>query len=266
MIDYWHKQTKREPLFPDVIWSKPERRDQVGKLAVIGGSNSGFAVMARAYNTIKNIGSPSIRLIMPDSLRRKIPAALIATVDEIQFTPSNPSGSFSMKSLNYFQAASSWSDNILLIGDSSANSETAGLIETFITNDSESKFTIARDAVDLIINSSEAILNRPKTNLVVSLNQLQKLARSVYYPKIISFSLKIKQIVEILHKFTITYGATITLFWDNHLIVAHSGEVYTMEFSDPLKVWSGEIASAISIWSVWQNDPVKANLAAFLDL
>ena len=45
--DYWQKQTPGKVLFDDVLWSKPERRDQAGRLAIVGGNSQGFwAVVA----------------------------------------------------------------------------------------------------------------------------------------------------------------------------------------------------------------------------
>ena len=41
--DYWHKQTSSKPLFPELIWSRPENRQLAGKLLIIGGNLHGFA-------------------------------------------------------------------------------------------------------------------------------------------------------------------------------------------------------------------------------
>ena len=31
-MNYWQKQTAESPLFPDVEWNKPERRDQIANV------------------------------------------------------------------------------------------------------------------------------------------------------------------------------------------------------------------------------------------
>ena len=35
MYDYWQKQTEKA-LFPEIEWSKPERKDQAGRILIIG--------------------------------------------------------------------------------------------------------------------------------------------------------------------------------------------------------------------------------------
>ena len=48
---YWQKQTVSKPLFPDIDWNKPERRNQAGKLLIVGGNKLGFAAVAESYQT-----------------------------------------------------------------------------------------------------------------------------------------------------------------------------------------------------------------------
>ena len=53
---YWQKQTADKPLYPDIEWNKPERRDQAGKLLIVGGNKLGFSAAAEAYQTAKDAG------------------------------------------------------------------------------------------------------------------------------------------------------------------------------------------------------------------
>lgn len=260
MDDFWQKQDPKHPLFTDAIWSKPERRDQAGRLAIIGGSSSGFAAVAVAFQTALKTGIGDLRIIMPDSLKRKIPAAITNQMTGLTWAPSNPSGGFAMPAKRYIEAAAEWSGQVLFIGDSGANSETAQLISGFIIDKDyqDTKITIARDAVDLLVYDAESILNRKGCHLIVSLAQFQKLARAVYYPRMITFSQGIKQMAETLHKFTITYPVTITLFHDGNLFVANSGQVASQPFDSPMRVWNGDIPTREAVWLVWQSDPVMA--------
>ena len=43
---YWQQQTQENPLNPDIEWSKPEQRNQAGRLGIIGGNKLGFAGVA----------------------------------------------------------------------------------------------------------------------------------------------------------------------------------------------------------------------------
>jgi hypothetical protein len=259
--DCWRRQKPDQPLFPDVSWSKPERRGAAGKIVIIGGNVHGFAAVAAAYQTALNIGVGECQVILPDVLKSKMPDAMTDAI----FAPTNPSGGFASETLTELNAAADWADLMLFIGDNGQNSETAGLFETFLTKNSETPVVMTRDAVDLIKNAAEVVLNRGKTHLIVSFSQLQKLFRAVYYPRVLTFSQGVKQVAETLHKFTVTYPSAITLWHSNHLFVAHDGEVITQAFDQPMRVWSGEIATHEAVWQIWNpGQPLEAAATAWL--
>ena len=35
---FWQIQKPGEPIFTDILWNKPERREQSGRLGIIGGN------------------------------------------------------------------------------------------------------------------------------------------------------------------------------------------------------------------------------------
>lgn len=268
MNDYWQKQQPGKPLYDDVLWSKPERRDQAGRLTIVGGNSRGFWSVAAAYQVARRTGVGEIRVIMPDSLKAKLPAQVRLQMDDLLLVPSNPSGGMALAAEKCLDVAAGWSGQMLFIGDSGANSETAQLLQKFIADEAylDITVTVARDAVDLVIYDAESLLNRPKCCLVVSLAQFQKLARAVFYPRIITFSQGIRQVAETLHKFTITYSATIVLFHDDNLIAAHGGRVVSQAFSEAMRVWNGEVPTRAAAWQVWQFDPVKAIATSWTEL
>lgn len=265
MQDYWKKQDVKNPLFPDTLWSKPERRDLAGKLVIIGGNSQSFASVAAAHQTAFSTGVGAVRIVLPDALKKTLPVAFSSVVD-LLFAPTNPSGGFAAAALPDWQAAADWADTVLFIGDSGANSETAALLETFLTRNTDTSVIITRDAIDLVQHSAEIILGRASTSLVVSFSQLQRLFRAVYYPRVLTFNQGIKQIAETLHKFTITYPDTITLWHANNLFVAKDGQVITQEFTTPLRVWNGEVATRAAVWQIWQTDPIKAIATSWTEL
>lgn len=268
MSDYWHKQQPKKALFDDVLWSKPERRDQAGRLAIVGGNARGFWSVASAYQVARRTGVGQTRVIMPDALRVKLPMSVRAQMDDLLLAPSNPSGGLALKAVDLINVAAEWSGNLLLIGDNGGNSETAQLLEKIIGDPdyADVNITVARDSVDLLTYGAETVLNRPKCNLVVSMAQFQKLARSVYYPRMIAFSQGIKQVAETLHKFTITYPATITLFHSDNLFVATNGEVVSQSFDEPMRIWNGELPTRSAAWAVWQADLLKATATSWAEL
>lgn len=253
MHSYWQKQSSTRPLFPEIEWNKPEQRSHAGKLAIIGGNKLGFVAIRDAYEVASELGAGQIRAVLPDVLKRTIPPS----VSDAIFVPSNPSGGFSREALPEFQAACAWADLCLLIGDAGRNSETAMALEALL--ESDSRVVATRDAVDLLLPAMGRFVDRENTTFVVSFAQLQKIFQSVYYPKIISFSMQLMQLVETLHKFTITYPVTIVTFHQNQLIVAHNGQVTTTQFNEPMAIWRGITAARAACYLLWNpNKPLES--------
>jgi ADP-dependent NAD(P)H-hydrate dehydratase / NAD(P)H-hydrate epimerase len=255
---YWQKQPSTKPLFPDIEWNKPEQRAHAGKLAIIGGNKLGFVAIRDAYEVASELGAGQIRAVLPDVLKKTVPPS----VSDALFLPSNPSGGFSREALPEFHAACAWADLCLLIGDAGRNSETAMAFESLL--DGEGAIIATRDAVDLLMPAMGRLVDRDRTTLIVSFAQLQKIFQGVYYPKILSFSMQLMQLVEALHKFTVTYPVTIVTFHHNQLIVAHSGDVISQEFDQPMAIWRGITASRAATYLLWNpTRPLEAIATSF---
>jgi ADP-dependent NAD(P)H-hydrate dehydratase / NAD(P)H-hydrate epimerase len=257
---YWKQQTADTPLYPDIEWSKPEQRSLAGKLGIIGGNKLGFAGVADAYTTAVKSGAGDVRILLPDVLRKTIPTTITNTI----FGATNPSGSLARDALTEMKAIGAWSTGILMIGDAGRNSETAIVYEDFI-RDYTGPLTITRDAVDLIKHSSQSLIERPDTVLIVSFAQLQKLFQLIYYPKVLTFSMQLTSLVEAVHKFTITYPVTIVVLFKDTLIVASVGDVTSTPWDNPMAIWRGSVAAkAASYWMWNQSKPLSAVTASLL--
>jgi NAD(P)H-hydrate repair Nnr-like enzyme with NAD(P)H-hydrate dehydratase domain len=255
---YWKKQTGNKPLYPDFEWNKPEQRSQAGRLGIIGGNKLGFAGVGEAYGIATANGTGEVRVLLPDVLKKTIPSSMT----DVLFGATNPSGSLARDAHIEMEAISAWSTGVLLIGDAGRNSETAILYENFL-KDYIGPLTITRDAVDLIKNSSAAMVERPDTMLVVSFAQLQKIFQSVYYPKVLTFSMQLAQFVDALHKFTITYPCTIMVLHKEYIVVASHGEVTTTEWQNPMAIWRGSVAAKAASYWLWNpSSPLIAATAS----
>jgi NAD(P)H-hydrate repair Nnr-like enzyme with NAD(P)H-hydrate dehydratase domain len=243
---YWKRQAAGKPLYPDIEWSKPEQRSLAGRLGIIGGNKLGFAGVAEAYQSALATGTGEVRVLLPDVLRKTIPPTITDTI----FGASNPSGSLSKEAGAEMTVLGQWATGVLLVGDAGRNSETAILYENFL-QDYEGQLTITRDAVDLIKNNPQLIVSRPNTLLVVSFAQLQKLFQGVYYPKILTFSMQLTNLVEAVHKFTITYPVGIMVLHKDYLIVAEGGEVTSTEWGNPMAIWRGSVATKAASYWLW---------------
>lgn len=254
MYDYWKQQQPDAALYPDIEWAKPEQRSNRGRLGIIGGNKLGFAGIAESYSVALTTGAGEARVVLPDCLRKSIPPVMT----DVIFAACNPSGSLSRDALPDLTALGTWASCILLVGDAGRNSETAIVYSDFLAKYS-GQLVITRDAIDLIKNDTEALVNRPNTVLVASFAQLQKLFQAVYYPKILTFSMQLMQLVEAVHKFTITYPITVVVLHHDTLITAHEGRVVTTKWDNPMAIWRGTTATRAAVYLMWSpTQPLEA--------
>ena len=257
---YWHKQTMEKAIFPDIEWSKPEQRSQRGRLGIIGGNKLGFISVAECYETALKTGAGEVRVLLPDVLKKSIPTTML----EVIYGSTNPSGGLARESLVEMKSVGEWANGVLLIGDAGRNSETAILYEDFI-REYKGPLTITRDAIDLVKNSSISIIDRPDTLMIASFAQLQKLFQIVYYPKVLTFSMQLTNLVEAMHKFTITYPISIVVLHKETLLVASGGEVTSTPFSNPMKIWRGETATKAAVYWLWnKSKPLESTTTSLI--
>lgn len=246
MHAYWKQQTAEKPLFPDILWNKPEQRMHAGKLGIIGGNKLGFIGVGDSYMAALDAGVGQVRVLLPDVLKRTVPT----TLTDVAYAASNPSGGLSREALLEMRALGGWADAVLLVGDAGKNSETAIVYEDFI-RDYHGMLTITRDAVDLLLFAPETLVERNNTLAVVSFAQLQKIFTKIYYPKVLTFSMQLQQLVEALHKFTITYPIAILTFHQGHIVVASGGQVVTTPWEHPMAIWKGMVATSAAAYWLW---------------
>ena len=260
-MNYWQQQTNSKPLFPDLIWSKPEQLAQAGTLGIVGGNKLGFLVVANAYQAALKTGIGEVKIVLPKDLKKPLGDIKGAT-----FAPSNLSGSLAKDALEHLFSLNNETDGILLIGDAGRNTETQMLYETFFRDNLKTNpVIITRDSVDLLLGVMHEIIERPNIILVLSFSQLQKVFQSVYYPVVLVHSIQTSKLVEAIHKFTITHPATITVFHNDQFIVAKNGEVITADFDRPTDIWQGNLPAKIAVWNVWNpTKPLEATVTALL--
>lgn len=256
---YWLKQTNSKPLFPDIEWNRPERRDQAGKLAIVGGNKLGFAGVADAYQVALETGVGQVRVLLPDVLKKSIPP----TITDAMFGATTPSGGLGRDGRGEFHALGTWADGVLLVGDAGRNSETAILYEEFVA-DYTGALTLTRDAIDLLKNNPKLIVERPDTLIVASFAQVQKLFQGVYYPKMLTFSMQLLQLVESLHKFTITYPCSVLTLHNGTILVASNGRVVTQEWDQPMAIWRGHVATKAATYWLWNPSHTLESAATSL--
>lgn len=240
---FWQRQDANQPLFGELLWSRPENRHAAGKLLIIGGNLHGFAAPAEAYAEAMHAGIGAARVLLPDAVRKIIGPV----IENGEFAPSTPSGSFSQKALGEALAASAWADGVLMPGDLGRNSETAILIENFLVK-SSCGVTLTRDAADYVISTPQSILQRPGSLLVVSLSQLQRLGVSAKFLQPVRFGMDLLQLVDWLHAFTSAHALEIMVQHLGSLFVAAGGRVSTTPSASDQPIWRLKTAAHAAVW------------------
>ncbi len=244
---YWLKQTTDKPLYPALLWSRPENKAYAGKLLVVGGNVHGFASAAQAYAAAQAAGAGVVRVLLPDALAK----TLGKTFDAAEFAPSTPSGSFSQKSLAEVLSLAQWADGVLIDGDLGRNSETAIMLEKFVSK-YPGPLTLSSDTVDNFLATPTPILFRPSTLIVANFNQLQKLLSGAHFPRPITSDMGGLRFAETLHHFSLQHHAAVITRHSDYTFVAYQGQVSSTP-ADNASDWQTSVAAQATIW--WLQNP-----------
>src|SRR5680860_1062418 len=128
MHDYWQRQADDEPLFEDIIWSRPENKRLAKKLTIVGGNSHAFMGIATAYEATLSAGIGDCRVALPDKLERIIGKS----IDNVVYLPSDKSGGISKDALEDMHKYSEWGNGIFFPGDLGHSSETHVFMEHFV--------------------------------------------------------------------------------------------------------------------------------------
>lgn len=250
-MDYWHKQTTDQPLFPDLLWSRPENKRHAGKLLIIGGNSFGFSAVGEAYNEAQNAGAGTVRVLLPEAVRKVVGRV----IEHAEFAPSNPSGSFSQAALGGWLAQADWADGVLLTGDLGHNSETAIVLEQFLAKYS-GQVTLTQDAVEYCLKNAAECLQRPNTTLVVTMAQLQKIGVNAKSETAFTFDMGMLSLLKALHAFTLLYPASIVIKHMGTYYVTTAGQVSTTKSEQsPTDTWRIKTAAHTAVWQL--QNPAK---------
>ncbi len=255
--DSWFKQTK-DPMFPDIIWSKPEHKSKSGRVLVIGGSKNNLHCLSQAYQNLTEAKVGALFLIAPDSLKKQIQPL----ISEAEFVPSTKLGSISEKSLSTIKSFAERSDAIFICGDLSHNSETTSVVEN-VVNYIKAPIIVTDDGLDAISNLGYKLMTVPDLFVVGHFDKLQKLASQAGAPKAITSTMGIVQLVETLNKLSRIFQPIIITDYEGKIVVTHKGRTSTTPIEN--KDWTQKLSAILSTMAA-QNlgDPFEmATTAAF---
>jgi hypothetical protein len=241
----WLIQKTNQPIFSDLLWSRPENRLHAGKLLIVGGNKHLVAAPGIAYSAALKAGIGTVRVLLPDATKRMIGKFF----PEAEFSPSTPSGSFAREGLGQMLELAQWADGVLLAGDFGHNSETAILLESFAEKYT-GQLVVAQDAVDYFLNSKSLFFTRENTLPVINFGKLQKLAQNNRPQPPIKYEMNMRQLVEVLGEWRINL---ITNHADQFVAVSNH-QASTTKMSEESN-WQVELAAYASTW--WLQNPSK---------
>lgn len=239
----WLIQEPIKPLFPDLMWSRPENKTLAGKLLIVGGNAHGFSDVASAYTNAAKAGAGAIKILLPDVLKKLVGS----TLEDAYFCPSTPSGSFAKRSLSELLDYGLWADAVLLEGNFGRNSETAILLESFIDK-YKGMVTLANDALDYFLSNPINLLARKNTLLICTVAELQKLSVKLNPENIVKFEMNLIQLVEAVRQLSLLTPAYIITKHLDNILVAVGGKVSTTKLDKKFEPWRVGISAYSTVW------------------
>lgn len=244
----WLKQIADKPLFPDMLWSRPVNKRHAGKLLIVGGNSHGFTAPAGAFAQAEKAGIGTVRVLLPDSLYKTLGKSFQAG----EFASSTPSGSFAKSALIELLDMSHWADGVLLAGDFGHNSETAVLLESYISKYT-GQLTLVGDTMEYCLNAPEGCLNREDTTVVLNTAGLQKLAVAAKFTSAFTSNMALMQLIDKLASFASDKKANLVIIADYTCIVLASGRLSTTKL--PEMPSPEEVATKVAVWTL--QNPTK---------
>lgn len=254
MYDFWQKQEANEPLFSDLLWSKPENKQSAGKLLIIGGQKDHFSKVSSIYENATKAGAGYTKLLLPSSLEK-----IVHFLPNIELAQSNNSGSFALSSLAQMQDLSSWSDAVILAGDFGKSSETSGLLDRYIKM-SDKLLAVASSSFDVIDIS---LLNKNNVLICTNLSGLQALQKGYGFDRAFTSSLGLPIFAQYLRDFSRTKNFKLVCQFSGRLWVASNSRIS----STPVEGALEKILAFTSVWLMQNpNKPLEALTTACYEL
>lgn len=254
--DFWQKQGE-EPLFPDLIWSRPENKRYAGKLLIIGGKSGEFSHVAAAFEAAQRAGAGHIRVLLPESLRK-----VAQIIPEVEFAPVNKSGGFARTALAQWFDAAEWADHVLLSGDFGRNSETTTIIDGFLLRGGR-PVTLNLNSIASCAVQPEQLLNLP-VSLIADRRFLQKAGISLGLHVSLLSTTPIERLSEAIHQISLGRAANLLIQDSAQSWAVSGGNMVSMKTKT---IDNTKLSAACAVWTM-QNPkkPLEALATAYYDI
>jgi NAD(P)H-hydrate repair Nnr-like enzyme with NAD(P)H-hydrate dehydratase domain len=159
-----------EPLYPKVLYNRPLTRSGGGRLLLAGGHSGEFSLPIAIHQFAMAAGAGEMIGALPDVL-----AKFLGGAPGTAFVASSSSGSLGREALGRLLELSEDADAVMLGASLSNNSNTAMLIERFVS-EVERPIIIFDEALTALRPQSELITNNPHALVIATMAEVFKLA------------------------------------------------------------------------------------------
>lgn len=238
MFNYWQKQQEK-PLFPDILWSRPENKALLPRLAIISGSKRGFADGEKIYASATKTGLGACKILLPDVLKVQLPA-----INDFVFIESTKMGSFSKKLHDNFNALKPMTSLFIITESSGKESETVQSIHKLIQDDDCDLMFINQAILANDQYLDDIIKREAKTTLVLDQETLQKVASRLPLDTMFRSTDGLAEIVKGMHSITAEFiNLIIVAKLGNNIVVGSKGQIYSTQYPDALEEVAAKCAS-----------------------
>ncbi|HEX9594632.1 MAG TPA: hypothetical protein VF996_00655 [Candidatus Saccharimonadales bacterium] len=249
----WLKQGD-DPLFGDMLWSKPERKSARGKLLIIGGHLHGFDRAAAVYENAIEAGAGEVKVVLPDKLK----PVLGKSLEQAVFVASTSAGTLSKDSSGQLKSYVEWAD-VVVLAQTGYNSETSLLLVNLIA-ETDKPIILTDDALNDIKHDIGLAL-RPPVMAVLSLNGLQSLQSALKSQRAISHDMGLRPLVLALAGDDTLSKVAIATVYDNEIVTIAGGQAVSTKRSKQPEL--AALAAWMAVWWMWQPaKPFEAMAAA----
>lgn len=240
-------------------WQKPERRDQAGRVLIIGGFNSKLKDTNSIYSAAISSGVGSASVLVPESLARafKIKSLDLVGLHLDHYFGLTDQGERVLKEELHFSDA-------LIVADTGSNSQTSLKLAKIIS-DSLVPTTLSLESSPFLISHSAELIENARLTLILTLPTLQKIIKnlSLATSKPLLTTSQPNQKTELLAEVQSQVPATLVLI-DDGLVYYSDKNFYIRR---DLNLSSQELAAKLTAWSIWApTESVLARLSASLEL
>ncbi|HUC95616.1 MAG TPA: hypothetical protein VMR76_01495 [Candidatus Saccharimonadia bacterium] len=245
MDDNWYKQSTKEPLFNDLIWSRPENKSNSGKLLLIGGSNHGFSETVKYYSDLSRAGLGTIKVILSNSTKK----ILGNMSDDIIYCASNNSGSLGSEAYAEIIDYASWADGLFLSGELGSNSQTVILIEKLVTN-YQKLILFYGDSVDIALQMDTSLLLKSNHVFIAPISKIQKMFTKMSSKKAITSKTSLHDLIKIFYEFSQANPISIVTILEDHVIAISDNKISTTKINDLKSSSLFNLAAHVVCWSI----------------